>query len=115
MRNKSNDKKKAMIEALTVSLGIVTTACQKVNIARKTHYEWYNNDPEYKAAVDDVQNVAIDFAESKLFQNVKDGKETSIIYYLNNKGNSRGYSKTNFIDITSKGEKISILTQEKDV
>jgi hypothetical protein len=105
---KSDITKKAMIEALTKSLGIVTTACQTCKISRETHYKWYREDAEYKAAVDDVQNVAIDFAESKLFQNVKDGKETSIIYYLNNKGNSRGYSKTNFIDLTSKGESIQL-------
>jgi hypothetical protein len=91
MSNKSNDLKKAMIEALSASLGIVTHACKTVNIARKTHYEWYKEDEAYRKQVDEVNEIALDFAESKLFQNIKDGKEASIFYYLNNKGASRGY------------------------
>lgn len=30
----------AMVEALEKHLGIVTTACRTVDIARTTHYEW---------------------------------------------------------------------------
>ena len=50
--NKQNvTLKKAMIEALEQSLGIVTTACKKVGINRKTHYDWLKNDEDYAAAV----------------------------------------------------------------
>ena len=45
--------KKAMIEALTQSLGIVTSACKAVGISRTLHYNWYNEDAEYKKAVDE--------------------------------------------------------------
>ncbi len=92
---KSDITKKAMIEALTKSLGIVTNACQTCKISRETHYKWYREDKAYKEAVDNVGDVALDFVESKLFQNIKDGKEASIFYYLNNKGKSRGYSRDN--------------------
>ena len=84
-----------MIDALTEHYGIVTDACQKVGIARKTHYEWYKLDSEYKQQVDDIQETALDFVETKLFKNIKDGKEASIFYYLNNRGGSRGYNRNN--------------------
>ena len=45
-------QKKAMVEALEKSLGIVTTACKMVGICRSSHYDWYNNDMEYKEALD---------------------------------------------------------------
>lgn len=88
---KSNIQKKAMIEALEQSLGIVTTACKKVGIARKTHYEWYNKDEEYKQGVDDIGEIAIDFAESQLHKQIKEGVQSSTIFYLKTKGKKRGY------------------------
>ena len=38
--NKTEQHKKAMIDALEKSLGIVTTACKNVGIGRTTFYEW---------------------------------------------------------------------------
>jgi hypothetical protein len=60
MANKQNyTLKKAMIAALEKSLCVVTTACKQVGIERKTHYNWMNNDPEYKKAVDDLQDITL--------------------------------------------------------
>lgn len=84
-------KKQAMLEALEKSLGVVTTACQIVGISRRTHYDWLENDPEYKKAVDALQDVALDFAESKLFKNIEKAKEASIFFFLKTKGKKRGY------------------------
>ena len=61
--DKTEQHKKAMLDALEKSLGVVTSACKSVGIGRTTHYLWMDNDPEYKRAVKDVENVAIDFAE----------------------------------------------------
>lgn len=80
-----------MLEALEKSLGVVTTACQIVGISRQTHYDWLENDPEYKKAVDALQDVALDFAESKLFKNIEKSKEASIFFFLKTKGKKRGY------------------------
>ena len=80
-----------MIEALTKSLGIVTVACKEVNISRTLHYNWYNEDPEYKKAVDDVADIAIDFAESMLHKQIQDKDTTATIFYLKTKGKRRGY------------------------
>ena len=80
-----------MIEALEKSLGVVTTACKSVGIARQTHYEWYKEDEEYKAAVDAVADIALDFAESKLHKQIEGGDTTATIFYLKTKGKKRGY------------------------
>ena len=84
-------QKKAMLEALEKALGVVTTACHTVGIARSTHYNWLNDDPDYKAAVDSLADVAIDFAESQLFKQIKGGIPASTIFYLKTKGKKRGY------------------------
>ena len=80
-----------MIEALEASLGVVTTACETVGISRKTHYEWLKIDPEYKEAVESVADIALDFAESQLHKQIKEGEVSSTIFYLKTKGKKRGY------------------------
>jgi hypothetical protein len=84
-------KKKAMIDALVKTLGIVTLACKEVGIARQTHYAWYKEDDEYKTAVEDVLDVALDFAESKLHKQIDKEDTTATIFYLKTKGKKRGY------------------------
>jgi AcrR family transcriptional regulator len=89
--NKVEQTKKALIEAMESSLGVVTTACKKVGVSRGTYYLYYNDDAEFKAAIDDLQNVALDFAESQLHAQIKKGSTAATIFYLKTKGKKRGY------------------------
>ena len=84
-------QKRAMIEALEKSLGIVTTACKSVGIARSTHYLWTSTDEEYKQAVEDIGDLALDFVESQLHKQIQKGEVTSTIFYLKTKGKKRGF------------------------
>lgn len=102
-------KKKAMLKALESSLGVVTTACESVGIKRNSHYRWMNEDEEYRVQVESLTDLAIDFAESKLFElingahrevstpdgkviSIKDAPNTSAtIFYLKTRGKKRGY------------------------
>lgn len=106
-----NTLKKAMIEALEKSLGIVTTAAEQVGISRKTHYQWLKEDEEYKQEVESLTDAALDYAESKLFEKItgvevvsgydkesgepitytQPPSDTAIIFYLKTKGKKRGY------------------------
>jgi len=53
--NKQNvTLKRAMLEALEKSLGVVTTAANIVGITRKTHYDWMQKDPKYAQSVADI-------------------------------------------------------------
>ena len=88
---KIDTHKKALLEALEKSLGVVTTACKSVGVSRASFYNWYNEDPEFREAADSMQDVALDFAESQLFQQIKGGVPSSTIFYLKTKGKKRGY------------------------
>lgn len=89
--NKTEQHKKAMLDALESSLGIVTSACKLVGVGRTTHYKWMDEDEEYRKAVNELENVAIDFAESQLHRQIKKGNASSTIFYLKTKGKKRGY------------------------
>lgn len=80
-----------MLEALEKSLGVVTTAAEMVGINRKSHYDWYNNDPEYKAAVDELKDVALDFAVTALHKLIEKGDTAATIFYCKTQGKKRGY------------------------
>lgn len=84
-------KKVKMLKALEKSLGVVTTACKMAKVGRTTYYEWLDKDPEFKKAVDDFNNIALDFAESKLYELIQEGNVTATIFYLKTKGKKRGY------------------------
>lgn len=84
-------KKKALLDALEESLGVVTTACRLVGVDRGTFYNYYNDDPEFAAKVDDIENIALDFAESELYKQIGNGEVSSTIFYLKTKGKKRGY------------------------
>ena len=79
--NKTERNKKAVLEALEKSLGVVTTACRIVGIGRTQFYEWVKTDAEFSASVKDIENIALDFAESQLHKQIKDGIPTSTIFY----------------------------------
>jgi len=89
--DKTDNKKKLMIQALTKALGVVTVACKSVGINRDTHYRWLKEDAEYKAEVKDLDNVALDFAENALHKLMEKGEVSAIIFYLKTKGKQRGF------------------------
>ena len=99
MEQRTTIKKKRMVEALTESLGIITVACEKAGINRTTHYRWLSEDAEYKQAVGDIENVALDAVESALFDRIREGDTTAIIFYLKTKGKKRGYIERQEIDL----------------
>jgi len=98
--NKSEQlKKEQLLEALVKSLGIVSTACLNVGMSRTTYYKYYNEDEQFKGQVNDISDIAIDFAESKLFDLIKEGNITAVIFYLKTKGKKRGYIERQEIEI----------------
>ena len=87
----TDTRKKAMLAALEKSLGVVTTAARQVGIERTTHYNWLKEDEEYKRAVESLDDVALDFAESKLHSLIQNEDTAATIFYLKTKGKKRGY------------------------
>jgi hypothetical protein len=100
MSDKTDIKKREILEALEKSLGIVTTACKQVGINRDTYYEWLKKDKEFKRKVKELQNVALDFAESHLHKQIAKGNPLSTMFYLKCKGKKRGYIEQQEVKVT---------------
>jgi hypothetical protein len=100
--NKSRHiKKEAMLQALENSLGVVTVACKQTDTPRSTYYKWLKEDEDFAQAVKEIENIALDFAESQLHSQIKDGSTSATIFYLKTKGKKRGYVEKSEIDLTS--------------
>jgi hypothetical protein len=103
---KTDILKRSLLEALEKSLGIVTSACKSAGCSRETFYKYCKEDDDFKRDVDELANVALDFAESQLHKQIRDGIPSSTIFYLKTKGKSRGYIEKQELDITGNIQKL---------
>jgi hypothetical protein len=85
--------KKALLEAYKKTFGNVSQSCKIVGINRSTHYEWLNDDEDYKATIEGIEpsEMFLDFVESQLVTKISKGDTTAIIFALKTKGKKRGY------------------------
>jgi hypothetical protein len=104
-----------MVAALEKSLGVVSTACKAVDISRQTHYRWMREDDEYKTAVEELSEVAVDFAESHLHKLIRDGNPAATIFFLKTKGKSRGYVERQEIAVAEKKPLSWFTAENSDV
>ncbi len=100
-----DNNKKRFLDRLKQSRGIITSACESVDMSRQTYYNWLKDDEDFRIAVDEIQESMIDFVESKLMQKINGieiqsakgeifevpPSDTAIIFYLKTKGKKRGY------------------------
>ena len=98
----SKRKKASMIRALKKHRGLVSTSCQSVKIARSTHYLWMSTDEEYKAKVDELMNLEVEYVESKLQNLIENENPSAIQFYLKNK--SKDYKPTLDLNADVTGE-----------
>lgn len=86
------DRKKKLIAELEFTLGIVAAACKRAEVPRRTFYNWYETDAEFRAAVDEIVETQTDYVEGQLLQLIKAGDTTATIFYLKTKGKKRGWT-----------------------
>ena len=84
-------KKESILKSLEQSLGVVTVACKKADVPRSTFYKWLKEDEDFAEQVKDIENIALDFAESQLHKQISDNSTAATIFYLKTKGKKRGY------------------------
>lgn len=96
--NKSLQYKKELIDAMEICHGIVSDACKSVKVSRVTYYKYYKEDSEFKASIDEIEGVVLDYVEGKLFKLIDKGDVASMLFYLKTKGKSRGYIEKSEID-----------------
>jgi len=113
MATKTNILKRNLLQALEKSLGVVTSACKIVDCNRSTFYKYYNNDQDFRASVDELQNLTLDFAESQLHKQIKEGNTTATIFYLKTKGKKRGYVERKEVEMTAQVSTSKISDEAK--
>lgn len=84
--------KSKFLRSLRSKMGVVSLASRECNISRTTHYEWMKIDPAYRAKVAEINEHAIDFVESKMFEAINNGDRQLIQFFLSTRGKKRGYS-----------------------
>lgn len=93
---KTNRKKQRLLRELEDN-PMVQQACKKVGIARSTFYRWCESDRKFyylsELARSKGRDKLNDYVESKLLENVKNGQQTAIQFWLSN--NSKIYRSTN--------------------
>ena len=72
------------------ALGNISVAAESLGVVRNTLVKWVEEE-ELKDVVVQARNARLDFAESKLDQNINNGDTTAIIFLLKTLGKDRGY------------------------
>lgn len=106
--------KKAFIEAYRKHWGVISHASREVGIDRSTFANWKKSDPEFKAAIEDVEFEQIDNAEAALFDLIKQRDVASTIFYLKTKGRHRGYTEKIGLENESPVKLQINITKESD-
>ena len=79
------EKKKAFLDTAKSNLGFISATCKSIGIAPNTFYKWMAEDPEFKAAYDEVYEDRREFVESSLYKQIKAGNTTATIFALKSK------------------------------
>ncbi len=80
-----------VITALTESKGMVTVAAKKLGCSPTTVHNYIAKHTTIRDAMDAARDSQLDFAELKLFEEIKNNNTTAIIFYLKTVGKRRGY------------------------
>lgn len=102
---------KRLIKTYKAKAGNVSATCLACGISRKTFYEWMKK-PKFFDAVEEIDEGFIDFAESSLKKNIKNGNQRAIEYYLDKKGKKRGYGQETNIKLSGEVKKEHTLNVE---
>lgn len=89
----SKKSKKAIIEAIKDSGGIMSTIARRLGVTWHTADTWVKQYDETKQALQDEREAILDLAESTLFRNIKDGNSQDAKWLLSTMGKNRGYNE----------------------
>jgi hypothetical protein len=65
----------------------------QTGMTRRSLNRWIQNDPEFKEALNDVQEALFDNAEARLQKLIEEGKEGATMFFLKTKCKHRGYTE----------------------
>jgi len=85
------EKKAQFLEELSKCMAIKTLAARRCKIGRTMLYEYINTDLDFALKVQEIEEAAVDYVESKLLEFVAMGDLGASKFYLKAKGKDRGY------------------------
>lgn len=91
---KAREKKRELEQILAGikdSNGIMSVMASRLGIAVSTLYNYRNQYPEVRAAIEDERERLKDIVESALLKQIKADNLTAIIFYLKTQAKDRGY------------------------
>lgn len=87
-RDKAKLQKELFLKKLE-EMPVIFVACNKANVPRANIYRWKDEDPEFKAKIDEAQikgdDNMRDLAEYQMFTKIKEGNLSAAKYYLDRK------------------------------
>jgi len=90
---KTGPKVTAIIEALLRTGGMMSKTARILRCDVKTLWNRRKEHPEIQEALEQAEAIRLDNAETRLDQNIENGNQKAIEFFLKNKGASRGYGQ----------------------
>lgn len=87
-----SDKKDQFFEIYKKKVCNISATCEALGICRDTYYEW-RKDKDFDRQCKEVEEGLIDFAETALIKNVREGVQKAIEFFLKNRASSRWKEK----------------------
>ena len=88
------EKQEHFLELLPKLNMHVTNCCKQIGIDRSTYYRWCNKIDLFKQKRDDAREELYDMVESKIYEQIKEGNTTMIIFFAKTRMKQRGYIET---------------------
>ena len=93
-------KKEHILKCLKKNLGNISNACEQIGIGRTTFYNWVKDDAGFAEKWHDIEEMSLDYAETSLKKQIKNGNTSATIFYLKCKAKKRGYIEKQEIENT---------------
>ena len=83
--------KDTIAQALIQNNGLLFQTASFLNTTRLKLFNFINKNPDLLNILNNITEINLDIAEDELFKKIKKGKFNAIKYYLDHKGQTRGY------------------------
>jgi len=85
-----SDEQEQFLNVLEQTLGVVSMALKETETPRETYDEWLNN-IFFLDRLKHIEEMCVDYVETQLLNQIKQGNTNAITFYLKTKGKERGY------------------------
>lgn len=118
---KKKPGKKEIKEAIINNNGFMVNAANDLGIARQTLKKYIDEDPDLEECLKEAKESLKDIAEGQLLKNIKEGKETSLLFFMKTQMKDRNYSQDgselaamtfNQLNISVRSEETKLLMEE---